>query len=777
MPSDARARRAWPEGPSELTPYLPLVYVAWADGHLDPDEIATLRDKVAGLGELSEPSRARLNAWMDTADPPSASELNELRTRMRSLVPHAQGEPVSLADFGLELIQAAGDADAPAGTRATLSELEALLGVHGGEALQALQAPRPPAQARPAPERSPSRFAPSQLHRYLDGDEWKIRQQVLNLLMDPGFRIPFGTPTAAYRERVLELVLRIAHQGLGSLAYPVEFGGKNDVAGSIAVFETLAYGDLSVLIKFGVQFGLFGGSILNLGTRKHHERYLPAVGRVELPGCYGMSESRHGSNVREVETTVRYDADAQEFVVDTPHPLARKDWLGNAAEHGRMATVFAQLQVGGEGHGVHAFLVPIRDEQGAALPGIEIEDCGHKVGLNGVDNGRISFDEVRIPRDNLLDRFATVSEAGEYDSPIASEGKRFFTMLGTLVAGRVSIAAASLTVAKRGLAVAVRYSDQRRQFGPESGPEVPILDYLTQQRALLPRLATTYGLHFAIRDLIARYAGRAPDDGAAAREIEVMAAGLKAAASWHTIDTLQVCREACGGKGYLSENLFGRLRADTDVFTTFEGANVVLLQLVAKGLLTRYRHQMGDLKAWGIVRFIAEAAGRRVSEFNPVSVRRADEKHLRDPDMHRAAFEYREERLLSTAARRLKARIDEGVDTFHAMNEVQDHLVELALAHVDGLIQRRFVAQVEAAPEELRGVLTDVYNLYALSTLERHRAWYLEAGYMESTKTKAIRAQVNLLCGTLREDAVDLVDAFGIPDTILAAPAAFVDES
>ena len=138
-----------------------------------------------------------------------------------------------------------------------------------------------------------------------------------------------------------------------------------------------------------------------------------------------------------------------------------------------------------------------------------------------------------------MDRFAQVTPEGLYESPIASEGKRFFTMLGTLVAGRVSIAAASVSVAKRGLATAVRYSERRRQFGPPGGPEVRILDYLTQQRALLPRVATTYGLHFAVRDLITRFSTRRRGRRTVAgREIEVIAAGLKSMASWHTIDTL-----------------------------------------------------------------------------------------------------------------------------------------------------------------------------------------------------------------------------------------------
>lgn len=81
-----------------------------------------------------------------------------------------------------------------------------------------------------------------------------------------------------------------------------------------------------------------------------------------------------------------------------------------------MTTVFARLQIPKPGdpskiddHGVHAFVCPLRDPvTKQVLPGIDVRDCGYKVGLNGVDNGAISFHGVRIPRDNLLDKFAQV---------------------------------------------------------------------------------------------------------------------------------------------------------------------------------------------------------------------------------------------------------------------------------------------------------------------------------------------------------------------------------
>lgn len=634
---------------------------------------------------------------------------------------------------------------------------------------------------------------------YLAGPHEDLRRRILDLLRTDPFQIPVEIDRPTHRARVLDALRVLAAEGLGSLAYPEAYGGEGAPGRAIAVFETLAFGDTSILVKFGVQFGLWGGSVYQLGTEKHHERWLRGIGTLEIPGCYAMTEIGHGSNVRGLETTATWDPEAGAFVLHTPHEGAGKEWIGNAALHGRMATVFAQLRVGDEDHGVHALVVPIRDEEGRPLAGIRIEDNGPKVGLNGVDNGRIWFDGVRVPRENLLDRFATVTEDGRYVSPIDSAGRRFFTMLGTLVAGRISIAAASVSAAKVGLAVAVRYSEERRQFGPDDGPEVPILDYTSHQRRLLPRVAETYALHFAVRDLAQRYAevvkGRAGDrpghggtgpsdqggeggepgsrpEGRSEerlREVETRAAGLKAVASWHAAEALRESREAMGGRGFHAGNRLGRLRSDTDVFATFEGANPVLLQLVAKSLLTAYREEMGDLSVLDIVRYVADRAGTRVRERNPVATRRTDPEHLRDPEYHLQALEYRTERLLESAARRLKALMDDGVEPFEAFNRCQDHLETLALAHTEWIALQAFQDGVADAPDDARPVLADLARLYALERMERDRAWFLEAGYLEPAKSRAIRAEVGALCRELRPRARTLVDGWGIPDAVLGA--------
>jgi acyl-CoA oxidase len=257
-----------------------------------------------------------------------------------------------------------------------------------------------------------------------------------------------------------------------------------------------------------------------------------------------------------------------------------------------------------------------------------------------------------------------------------------------------------------------------------------------------------------------------------ARRIEVEAAALKAYASRHCVETLQACREACGGQGYLAANRLGRLRADTDVFTTFEGANAVLMQLVAKGLLSEYKEEMSDLRLWGLVRHLADRAETRLKEMNPVSVRRTDSEHLRDHDFHGAAFDYREERLLASAGRRLRSLIGDGMDSFEAMNKVQDHLLALADAHAEHLVHIAFQEAMLRAPSPAASeAIASLSQLWALARLEADRGWFLESGYIESAKARAIRAEVNALCGEVAEHATELVAAFGIPDAVLRAPA------
>ena len=636
---------------------------------------------------------------------------------------------------------------------------------------------------------------PQALTELLDRPHGLVRQVVRDYLAGPEFERPIPPPpTDEYRELVMDWARRLAADGRAGLGYPKEFGGMDDVAGSIAAFETLAYGDLSLLVKAGVQWGLFGGAILHLGTRKHHERYLSEVASLELPGCFAMTETGHGSNVQAVGTRATYDSDAREFVVTTPDEASRKDYIGNAAVHGRLAAVFCQLIVDdgevapGESRGVHCLLVPIRDEKGRACDGVRIEDCGPKLGLNGVDNGRIWFDEVRVPRDALLDRYAQVGEDGTYSSPIENPNRRFFTMLGTLIQGRVSVSGGSISATKAAQTIAVRWGNRRRQFGPpDSDEEAPLLDYRAHQRRLLPGLAKTYALHFAQQELIAElHRAFTVEDypERERRELETRVAGIKALASWHAVEAIQTCRECCGGAGYLAENRFAELRADTDVFTTFEGDNTILLQLVAKSLLTDFRDEFEELNTIATVGFVVGQAYETIVERSAVREivarltdelvpGREEEHDLLDRRYQLDLLRWREEHMISGVARRLRRGIEGGQDAFDVFNECQDHVIATARAHAERDVAESFARAVaECEDEELRPSLERLCALHLIATIEADRAWFQEHGRISSPRAKAVTRTVNQLCAEVRADAEALVDGFGIPDALIRAPIA-----
>ena len=588
----------------------------------------------------------------------------------------------------------------------------------------------------------------------------------------------------AFRERVKEVVVEMASTGQTGMGFPEQYGGGGDIGASLAAFETLAFGDLSVLVKVGVHFGLFGGAILQLGTERHHAAYLPDLITGKLMGCFAMTETGHGSNVQALGTVATYDAEAGEFVITTTEPDANKDYIGNAAMHAELAVVFAQLEVAGERHGVHALVVPIR-QGGEPAPGVRIEDDGLKMGLNGVDNGKLWFDQVRVPREALLNRFADVTPEGVYESEIESANRRFFTMLGTLVQGRVCVGGAGINASKVALTIATRYALRRRQFEATSEDEEELLlDYGQHQRRLFPLLADTYALHFA-QEVVAGqchevFSGLTSDEKVR-KELESRAAGTKVLGTWHATRTIQECREACGGAGYLAENRFTALKADTDVFTTFEGDNTVLLQLVAKGLLTDYSSDFSDLDQLGMVRFVtglavetviertnAHKLFERVRDLLPGGDQWDQEAGVLDSDYQLAMLRFREEHILAGVARRLKRGIDAGLNPGAVFSRVQDHVIHAARAHVERLVLEAFVEKVRAMPEDdNRIVLGLLCDLHALSVIEADRAWFMEHGRLTVVRSKEISRRIGSLCRRIRPLARDLVDAFGVPEEML----------
>ncbi|WP_315098192.1 acyl-CoA dehydrogenase [uncultured Cellulomonas sp.] len=627
------------------------------------------------------------------------------------------------------------------------------------------------------------------LSRVLLGHYPELRLAARTLMADERFHRIEGLSLAEHRERVLGQLRLLVAEGDVHRSFPAKFGGAEDHGGFLARFEELTHADPSLQIKSGVQWGLFASAIYHLGTERNHDEFLAGALSLDVPGAFAMTETGHGSDVAAIGTTATYDPATQDFVIHTPFRAAWKDYLGNAALHGTAATVFARLITAGVDHGVHAFYVPLRDPQTMEfLPGIGGEDDGIKGGLNGIDNGRLWFDHVRVPRTNLLNRYGDVAEDGTYSSPIASPGRRFFTMLGTLVQGRVSLDGAAVTGARLALTIAITYGNQRRQFNAASPTEeVVILDYAEHQRRLLPLLAETYAAGFAHEDLLAAFddvfSGR-NDTPETREDLETLAAALKPASTWHALNTLQVAREACGGAGFLAENRLTSLRADLDVYATFEGDNTVLLQLVGKRLLTDYAKGFKHLDATKVARMVAERAAdaaryrtplhRAVQTIADVGDPRRSAGQLRETATQRELLVDRVETMVAEIAQALRPAQKADPATAAAIfNAHQHELVEAARAHAELVQWESFTAALERVTDPgTRQILTWVRDLFGLTVIERNLTWYLLNGRLSAGRARTVTSYIDRLLARLRPHAQSLVDAFGYEQAHLRAPIA-----
>ena len=608
----------------------------------------------------------------------------------------------------------------------------------------------------------------------------------------PEFHRPTDLTVAEHRDLTFEQMKRLAEENVSHLMLPEHLGGPNDNGGNVASFEELVVADPSLQIKAGVQWGLFTSAIVQLGDEQQQKAWVPDAMDLTTPGAFAMTEIGHGSDVQSLATTATYDASTEEWVLHTPFRAAWKEFLGNAAIHAKAATVFARLITRGVDHGVHCFYVPVRDAEGELLPGVRSEDDGPKGGLNGIDNGRLAFDHVRIPRTNLLNRYGDVAADGTYASPIESPGRRFFTMLGTLVQGRVSLDGSATRASQLALHIAITYATQRRQFtASDPTRETVLMDYQAHLHRLLPKLAATYAGSFAHEQLLHAFddvfSGHT-DDPEAREDLETLAAALKPTSTRLALDTIQECREACGGAGFISENQLVGLHQDLDVYATFEGDNTVLLQLVAKRLLSDYTSELKSVDRAGIGRFVAQRAEVLAKRHTPWARLAQD---LSDRGNSRRAFDsmrqsdFQEEMLTARARVKveevaLSLRAAGKMSPADAAAEVNKHQVEMldaARAHADLVRWRAFTAALEQMEDPAtRGIMTDVRDLFGLSVIEDDLAWFLLGGMISAQRGRQIGSDLRRLLWRLRPHVLDLVAAFDVRPGHVRAPIALGGE-
>ncbi|EGG13786.1 hypothetical protein DFA_11547 [Cavenderia fasciculata] len=542
-----------------------------------------------------------------------------------------------------------------------------------------------------------------------------------------------GMPSDEYKQLVYEQ-LKYVGANLIRFTYP-----RDHVDLMSAGIEILSTYNNNICTKLGVHYSLWGGTILLLGT-KRHEKYIEPSDKLSIVGSFSMTEMGHGSNVRGLETTATFDRATKEFVVHSPSPSAYKVWIGGTALHAHYTTVFARLVIDSKDYGVHAFVVPIRDAtSNKVLPGITIHDCGPKLGLNGIDNGQLRFDKVRIPLDNLLNRFSNVAEDGAYTSQFDSPVKNFAATMAPFIAGRLYIVKSSTGPARTSLTAAIRYGFYRKQFGPTQTEEYPLMTLASHQRRLLVPLARSMTL-----DLYTQQLEKLLQSKRVPASAHAHAAGLKAIYSWHCVATLQVCRESCGGQGYRSENKIAEFKNDCDVNCTYEGDNTVLMQQVAKYILAISKDTQAD---------------------KPIHIDGNPKQVLYDFSNLLALFKTRENIKVKELRELIQPAAKGAKEEYIAFSNAIPWALKAAFAYMDRIFLENAIARI--ATDAKVTPMVQLILLDTLARIEEDLGWFLGHGLISPSVANSIPFLVVDLCKQITPHALSIVKAYDIPSKCL----------
>ncbi|XP_011360275.1 peroxisomal acyl-coenzyme A oxidase 1 isoform X2 [Pteropus vampyrus] len=613
-------------------------------------------------------------------------------------------------------------------------------------------------------ERAAASFSPDLLTHILDGgaENTRRRREIENLILrDPDFfqheDLNFLTRSERY-----ELAIKKS----ATMVKKIRDFGISD-PNEIMWFKKLT--QIGFVEPVSLHYLMFIQTLLNQGTSAQQEKWLLSSQRLEIIGTYAQTELGHGTHLRGLETTATYDPETQEFVLNSPTVTSIKWWPGGLGKTSNYAIVLAQLYTKGKCYGLHAFIVPIR-EMGThkPLPGITVGDIGPKFGYDEVDNGYLKMDSYRIPRENMLMKYAQVKPDGTYVKPVSNK-----LTYGTMVFVRSVLVKDAAQCLSKACTIAIRYSAVRHQSEIEPGePEPQILDFQTQQYKLFPLLATAYAFHFVAAYIKETYHRINEDIGqgdlSELPELHALTAGLKAYTTWTASSAIEACRMACGGHGFSHCSGLPSIYVTFTPTCTFEGENTVMMLQTARFLMKSYDQVRSGKLLCGLVSYLNDLPSQRIQP-QQVAVWPAV-LDISSPDSLTEAYKLRAARLVEIAAKTFQAELSHRKSKEVAWNLSSIDLVRASEAHCHYVTVKLFSEKLPKIQDKsIQAVLRNLCLLYSLYGISQKAGDFLQESILTDSQIAQVHQRIKELLTVIRPDAVALVDAFDFQDMSLGS--------
>jgi len=336
-----------------------------------------------------------------------------------------------------------------------------------------------------------------------------------------------------------EIIKKLGELGLLGTAIPLEYGGGGfGEVGYCVMQEEIARACLSTATFIGAHQSIGTNAIFLGGSEVLKQKYVVPLAKGEKIGAFCLTEAQAGSDSFNVKTTARLEGN--EWIIN-----GDKMWITNGGI-ADIISVFARTT-----KGVSAFVVETK------LPGFSAGPAEKKMGIRGSTTNAIAFDNIRIPKENL----------------IGTDGRGFLIAMKTLDAGRLGLGACCLGAAKEMLELSSKYAKERHQF------DQPISHFQAIQ-FMLSEIAT---LIYAMESLVYRTA----TDYDMKKNISTHSAMVKLFCSESLDKIVDYAVQIHGGMGYSREYPIERFYRDSRINRIFEGTNEIQKGIIARDVLKR----------------------------------------------------------------------------------------------------------------------------------------------------------------------------------------------